>query len=155
MSTPPPVVTKYIEAHKALDLASMHECQANDYVFSDPAFPDSDTKASKAMWAFFIKNREKNKMKVTYGEVKGSGLIWDADYVVDYVFNGRPVVNHIHAHLTLDEAGEKISKQEDSFDFYAWTRQSLGYLEHYLAGQAKAKATVQSFIEKEEAASKL
>ncbi len=69
----------------------------------------------------------------------------------------------IHAHLTLDEAGEKISKQEDSFDFYAWARQSLGLFgtllgwSGFLRGQvqAKAKATVQSFIEKEEATSKL
>jgi hypothetical protein len=85
---------------------------------------------------------------------------WEADYVVDYLFNGRPVTNHIHTKLTVSPTSGLIIKQEDTFDFYAWSKQSLGVVGTLLGWtefmknkvRATARSRLEHFAEKDAAA---
>lgn len=124
----------------------------------------------------FIKGKDVNKMVVTYQKLEGEGLQvlpipntilsrifltqplqWHADYTVDYLIFGRPVVNHIHAELTLSPTSGLIIKQEDSFDFWAWAKQGLGIVGALFGWssvihnkvRASAAARLNNFIEKE------
>jgi hypothetical protein len=82
---------------------------------------------------------------------------WEADYVVDYLFNGRPVTNRIHTKLTVSPTTGLIIKQEDTFDFHTWSKQSLGWTGTLLGWtefmqnkvRATAKSRLQQFMEKD------
>lgn len=84
-------------------------------------------------------------------------LQFETDYVVTYVFNGKPIENRIHSKLTVSTESGLIVRQEDSFDFYGWTRQSLGVAGLLLGWtslvqgqvQTRAKASLDAFLEKE------
>jgi hypothetical protein len=72
------------------------------------------------------KGRRKYKRKEE--EVFHSSMVFQVTvkYTPNYVFEGRPVVNHITAELTLAESG-KIVKQVDSFDFHTWASMASSY----------------------------
>ncbi|KAH8923203.1 hypothetical protein BT69DRAFT_1262631 [Atractiella rhizophila] len=153
-------IEKYQSSHASLDWEGMSSCLSPTYTFSDPAFPDLDERMSKGMWCMFLENRETNKMVVKCGPATKTGEnTWEYDYSVDYVLNSRPILNHMHATLTLSPSTNLITKQVDHFDFYAWARQALG-VSGYLLGwtemvkgqvRTRAKGRLEGFLKKKEA----
>jgi len=83
---------------------------------------------------------------------------YTSTYTVKYLFDNRPVTNVIHTTITVSPATGLITKQVDSFDFWTWSRQSLGLpglllgWTTYLQGtvQTRAVGKLEQFLQKEE-----
>ena len=85
-------------------------------------------------------------------------LQYTSTYTVKYLFDSRPVTNVIHTTITISPATGLITKQVDTFDFWTWSRQSLGLpgllfgWTSYLQGtvQTRAAGKLERFLQKEE-----
>lgn len=118
------LITKFYTAFKNKDVAGMQDCYSDKATFSDPVFTDLDAAQVRAMWAMLIKSGK--DMRVEFSAVKatenGATAHWDAHYT--FSATGRKVWNQIDAQFLIEDG--KIVQHRDHFDFYTWSKQSLG-----------------------------
>ncbi|MEZ4296752.1 MAG: nuclear transport factor 2 family protein [Polyangiaceae bacterium] len=136
------IAHKFYRAFQARDGATMAACYAPDATFSDPVFPDLRGEAIGDMWVM-LTSRGKD-LDVTYEVVSSSGdsvvVTWDARYT--FSKTGRKVLNQVRSELTLK--GDKIVRQKDTFNFYKWSRQALGFAGLLLGWTPMLQGKVQS-----------
>lgn len=93
--------------------------------FSDPVFQDLTAAEVRAMWQMLL--TASKDLRVTFCEVKedagGGACRWDAWYT--FSRSGRSVHNRIDAEFQLRDG--LIYRHIDSFDFWRWSRQALGF----------------------------
>ncbi|MBC8985472.1 nuclear transport factor 2 family protein [Pedobacter sp. N36a] len=120
------LITKFYTAFKNKDVAGMQECYSDQATFSDPVFTDLNAVQVRAMWAMLIKSGK--DMRVEFSAVKatenGATAHWDAHYT--FSATGRKVWNQIDAQFIIENG--KIIQHRDQFDFYTWSKQSLGLI---------------------------
>ncbi|WP_316842794.1 nuclear transport factor 2 family protein [Pedobacter gandavensis] len=118
------LITKFYTAFKNKDITGMQECYSDRATFSDPAFPNLNAHELRAMWAMLIKSGK--DMQIEFSAVKGTEnggtAHWDAHYT--FSATGRKVWNQIDAKFIIENG--KIIQHQDHFNFYKWSKQSLG-----------------------------
>jgi hypothetical protein len=121
---------KLYGAFARLDADTMAQCYADDASFDDPAFSLRGHRQVTGMWRMLCgatQAKGADVWKLAYSGIAadaGSGQAhWEADYL--FSATGRRVHNVVDSRFSFNPQG-LISTQRDSFDFWAWSRQSLG-----------------------------
>lgn len=118
------LITKFYTAFQNKDVPGMQACYSDKATFSDPVFTNLDAEALRAMWAMLIESGK--DMRVEFSAVKatenGATAHWDTHYT--FSATGRKVFNQIDAQFIIENG--KIIQHRDHFDFYTWSKQSLG-----------------------------
>ncbi|MBK6342313.1 MAG: nuclear transport factor 2 family protein [Flavobacteriales bacterium] len=118
------VIDRLYTAFAAGDAAAMGACYAEDARFRDPAFGELNAEEVRAMWRMLL-GRSKD-LRITFtvlhaDEVSGT-CEWHAHYT--FASTGRKVHNIIRSEFKLRDG--LIVEQRDRFNFWRWSRQSLG-----------------------------
>jgi hypothetical protein len=113
-------------AFARLDGAAMAECYAENARFDDAAFSLSGRREIGGMWTMLCeatKAKGRDVWKLEASDITETSAHWEAHY--RFSATGRMVHNIIEAKFEFDAAG-LIVRQQDSFDFWRWSRQALG-----------------------------
>lgn len=146
------LITSFYEAFAIKDFKTMGSLYHKDVHFEDEIFK-LDGKEVSAMWHMLI-NRGKNDLQIEFSNVIEKENIVTAHWEAKYPFSvtKRPVHNRIDAQFKFKDG--KIIEHIDSFDFWNWTKQALGFT-GYLLGWSpyiknkvvtQANNTLKSFI---------
>lgn len=119
------LIRKFYEAFARNDAEAMVACYHEQIEFSDPAFGLLKGEQAKNMWRMLVE-RSKGNIEINFSNVKTNGEKGSADWTADYLFSktGRQVHNEIHAEFEFKDG--KIFRHRDTFDFWKWSKQSLG-----------------------------
>jgi ketosteroid isomerase-like protein len=123
MSAAAALISSFYDAFSRRDWAAMGACYHPDVHFSDPVF-DLHGERARLMWQMLCtRGRD---LTIAFRNVSAEGdhgrAHWDATYT--FSATGRKVLNRVDAAFTFRDG--LIVRHEDSFDFYAWSRQALG-----------------------------
>lgn len=153
MSEHKQLIESFYEAFSKKDYVTMRECYHPEANFLDPGFDLKSGKEAGAMWHMLC---ERGKdMKITWSVTEDNGKVrahWEPTYTFSQ--NGRFVHNIIDAEFEFRDG--KIYRHTDTFDFWRWSKQSLG-LPGYLLGwssflknkvRTMAMGNLKVFIEK-------
>jgi protein-tyrosine-phosphatase/ketosteroid isomerase-like protein len=118
------LIERFYEAFDRHDGATMAGCYAPDARFNDPAFGELHGEEPGAMWKMLTGRAE--DLRVQLVEHDADETTGSAHWLADYTFTqtGRKVHNDVRASFRF--ANGLIAEHDDSFDFYAWSRQALG-----------------------------
>jgi ketosteroid isomerase-like protein len=120
------LINKFYKAFSELDAAGMNACYSDEIVFFDPVFELLQGDQARAMWQMLCKNAK--EFSLSYGNIQDLGDdYYTCDWVVSYLFSktGRPVINHVKAHMKIHEG--RIVEHSDAFSLHKWSRQALGF----------------------------
>jgi ketosteroid isomerase-like protein len=119
------LITHFYTCFQNKDYKGMQACYADNATFSDEVFINLNAKEVKAMWEMLIKTGKDLKLEFTNvsADEKNGKVHWDAYYT--FSKSGNKVINRIDTHFTFENG--KIVKHIDSFSFYAWSKQALGF----------------------------
>jgi hypothetical protein len=153
-----PNVTRLREFYAAFnqrDAATMAKLYAPEVSFSDPAFPGLVGPQVPGMWAQLC--GAATELKVELVSVSADDEEGTAHWEAWYPFGPgkRPVHNVIHARFRFSEG--RVVEHVDSFDFWRWSRQSLGVVGVLLGWsgwlrrkvQAQARKGLDRFLEQQ------
>lgn len=118
------LINTFYEAFSRKDYAAMGACYHPEATFIDEAFDLNGAEIS-AMWEMLCKRGK--DLKLVYSNIFADEQRGSADWEAWYTFSqtGRKVHNIIHAEFIFRDG--KIWSHIDSFNFYRWSRQSLGW----------------------------
>ena len=117
------LIERLYDALNRHDGDTMAACYAPDAHFHDPAFGELTGTQPGAMWRMLT--GRSGDLKVELAERDSDGLTGSAHWIAQYTFStGRRVVNDVCSRFRF--ADGLIAEQDDSFSFYAWSRQALG-----------------------------
>lgn len=125
MMTNQELITHFYTCFQNKDYKGMQACYADNATFSDEVFENLNAQEVRAMWEMLIKTGKDLKLdfsKVEANEQNGKAH-WDAYYT--FSKTGNKVNNKIDAQFTFENG--KILKHIDSFNFYTWAKQALGF----------------------------
>jgi ketosteroid isomerase-like protein len=113
--------------YTALDQAdgdAMAACYGPDARFSDPAFGELRGEQVGGMWRMLASRS--SDLDVNLAEHDADDETGWAHWIARYTFTrtGRPVTNDVRARFRFEDG--LIAEHDDSFSFYAWSRQALG-----------------------------
>jgi ketosteroid isomerase-like protein len=119
------IITSFYASFAKHDVDGMLACYHDDVEFHDPVFGTLKGIQAKAMWQMLLE-RSKGNLKIVFSDVQVSGATGTAHWEAFYPFSktGRQVHNIIDA--TFEFKDGKISKHQDHFDLYRWSRQAFG-----------------------------
>jgi ketosteroid isomerase-like protein len=124
MPTSEEIIRKFYTAFNDRDYATMQSCYHDDATFSDPVFPNLNSKQVKAMWQMLLTSSK--DIQVTFSDVKtnddAGSCRWDAYYTFSQT--NRKVHNIIYAQFKFKDG--LIFSHRDHFDFWRWSRMALG-----------------------------
>jgi len=122
MSSHKALVEKFYTAFQSKDFQTMAECYHPEVYFRDEAF-ELKGKQVGAMWHMLCERG--TDLVMTYSVSEKNGLVF-AHWEPKYTFSqtGRFVHNIIDAEFEFKDG--KIIRHIDRFDFWRWSRQSLG-----------------------------
>ena len=118
------LIQEFYAAFARRDADAMVACYHRDVVLSDPAFGGLDATHTRGMWRMLC-GRAKDLVIESSGieaDATRGRAHWEADYT--FAVTGRKVHNVIDA--TFEFAEGKISRHDDVFDMWRWTKMALG-----------------------------
>jgi hypothetical protein len=120
----------FYAAFKRLDADTMAACYAPDAQFDDPVFSLRGREQVGGMWRMLCGATQAKGLdvwKLNYSGITADAKTGQAHWEADYRFSatGRMVHNVIDGQFEFNEKG-LITRHQDSFDFWAWSRQALG-----------------------------
>lgn len=126
------LIAKFYKAFAALDFETMRSCYHTDIEFEDGAFGPLSGYNVVDMWEMLITNskRSKNPLRIEYSDVACTESTGSAHWEAWYQFAGNAVHNKIDAKFVFKD--ELIIKHVDSFDFWVWSSQYLGWTGYLL-----------------------
>jgi ketosteroid isomerase-like protein len=119
------LLNTFYNAFQQRDYKTMQSCYSDNTVFSDPVFPNLNATEVKGMWQMFcVKSKD---MQITFSDVVANDSKGSANWQAQYTFGatGNKVTNNISAQFVFENG--KIIQHSDSFNFYKWARQALGF----------------------------
>jgi ketosteroid isomerase-like protein len=119
------LISQFYTAFQTKDYLVMQDLYHADATFSDPVFQALNAAEVKAMWQMLVaagKDLQVTFSQVSANETSGSCL-WEARYT--FSRTGKRVHNIIRASFEFRDG--KIFRHVDSFDFWRWSRQALGF----------------------------
>jgi ketosteroid isomerase-like protein len=119
------VIQKFYSSFQNKDYRGMQACYADDVIFTDDVFVGLKGNRAKAMW-HMLSLGAKN-FTLTFDNVQANDTIGSCHWTASYTFSltGNKVVNDINAVFEFKDG--KIVRHTDSFDFYRWARQAVGF----------------------------
>ena len=141
-------LTRFYTAFAALDADTMGLCYAEDATFTDPAFKLYNRRDVAGMWQMLchstrVKNRADWRLEfkdVSANDSSGH-VLWEAYY--RFSVSNRLVHNIIEADFTFTPDG-LIATHKDTFDFWRWSRQALGFGGLVLGWSSRFRKQVQA-----------
>ena len=142
-------------AFQKKDYQTMGACYHNEATFQDAVFNLRTGHEIRSMWEMLCK--QSRDFALEYSNVKTNGDQGSAHWEARYTFSrtGREVLNKIDAAFEFKDG--LIIKHNDTFDFYAWSKQAMG-LSGILLGwtsffhnkvKSTAAAGLQAFMNKQ------
>ena len=121
-------IRRFYEAFARLDGDAMQACYAADARFDDEAFSLQGAPRIGGMWRMLCNAAQANPpslahWKLVVSDITPHSAHWEAHYL--FGPGARPVHNRIDARFEFDARG-LITRHQDRFDFWAWSRQALG-----------------------------
>jgi ketosteroid isomerase-like protein len=120
------LVSNFYAAFQQLDADRMNSCYSDDVAFFDPVFGLLEGEQVKYMWKMLCEKAR--DLSITYGNITElDAEYYTCDWTAKYTFSatGRPVVNHIKAHMKILDG--KIIEHSDAFSLHKWSKQALGF----------------------------
>ena len=127
---------RFYAAFSRKDGDAMAACYGPASTFCDPAFAELANGDPGRMWQMLCSQATDLAVVLDRIELAGApanlqspGLASvQAQWTATYTFSvtGRRVVNVVTSHLQIDRASGLIVRQDDTFDFWKWSRQALG-----------------------------
>lgn len=122
---------RFYNAFAHLDPATMAQCYAADARFRDEVFCLDGRDQIMSMWFMLCESLHhtgradwKLNYRIVSIDAQTAHLHWSARY--PFGTAGRPVYNRIDATFHFDADG-LITQHHDSFNFWRWSRQALGW----------------------------
>lgn len=124
MSPNEALITRFYSALQQKDFTGMGNCYHADATFKDEAFDLGTVREIRKMWEMLcLRGKD---MRVEFRDVqandKNGTAHWDAYYT--FSKTGRKVHNSIDASFRFKDG--LIIEHRDHFNFYRWSKQSLG-----------------------------
>jgi len=118
-------INKFYTAFQKKDYKTMQDCYANNATFSDPVFENLNAAEVRAMWQMLITRA--TDLALEFKNVAADETSGRAEWMATYTFTstGNKVVNKIKANFVFENG--KIKEHKDSFGFYKWAKQALGF----------------------------
>jgi ketosteroid isomerase-like protein len=118
------LIERFYEAFDRHDGDAMAACYAPNARFHDPAFGELKGDEPGAMWRMLTGRAD--DLRVRLVEHDADDTSGRAHWLADYTFTqtGRKVHNDVQARFRFQDG--EIAEHDDSFGFYAWSRQALG-----------------------------
>ncbi len=117
------LIETFYTAFQQHDYVGMGACYHQDVHFSDPVFVGLQGHQARAMWHMLCERGQ--DLQVTFNQVQANETTGSAHWEATYTFStGRKVHNVIDAAFTFQDG--KISRHQDRFDLWRWTRMALG-----------------------------
>ena len=118
-------INKFYTAFQKKDYKTMQDCYANNATFSDPVFENLNAAEVRAMWQMLITRA--TDLALEFKNVAADETSGSAEWMATYTFTstGNKVVNKIKANFVFENG--KIKEHKDSFGFYKWAKQALGF----------------------------
>ena len=118
------IITQFYAAFQRKDFETMAALYHADATFEDAAFQLKSGKEAGAMWKMLITGGK--DLRIEFDQVKMDGQTGAAHWEAWYTFSktGRKVHNIIEARFEFKDG--LIYRHKDHFDFWRWSRQSLG-----------------------------
>jgi len=122
---------RFYIACQSLDNATIQACYTPAAKFQDPAFNLSGSEQIGGMWHMLChaaRQQGPQHWRLEFSQLQARGRKGAAHREPQYLLTatGKAVHNKIDARFEFDEAG-LISLHQDSFDFWRWSRQALGW----------------------------
>ncbi len=118
------LIISFYKAFGVKDFKKMGECYHKEAFFEDEVFK-LNGKEVKAMWHMLcLRGKD---LEVTFANVQESESIVTAQWEAKYIFSAskRMVHNKISAQFKFKDG--KIIEHKDSFSFWKWSGQALGF----------------------------
>jgi ketosteroid isomerase-like protein len=117
------LISRFYAAFARHDAETMAACYAPGAHFSDPVFTDLRDPEPGAMWRMLVGRAQ--DLEVKLAEHEATDEHGTAHWLADYTFStGRRVHNDVRAVFGFEDG--LIAEHQDTFSFYAWSRQALG-----------------------------
>jgi len=125
MSQNKELINKFYTSFQNKDYKTMQDCYANNATFSDPVFENLNAAEVRAMWQMLITRA--TDLALEFKNVAANETSGSAEWTAVYTFSatGKKVINKIKANFVFENG--KIKEHKDSFDFYKWAKQALGF----------------------------
>ena len=136
------LIHQFYNAFAQLNADAMVACYDDSITFEDPAFGVLHGNDAKNMWRMLTAS-DKAQLKVTFDCVTANDSTGSANWIARYLFGttGRKVTNRVSAQFEFKNG--KIIKHTDSFNFWLWSRQALGFAGYTLGWTPFLKHKVQ------------
>jgi ketosteroid isomerase-like protein len=135
------LVRRYFDAFARLDGEAMAACYHPAASFSDPVFPD--LRGERVGWRWRMLARGATDMHLDYvirfGDERKAQVEWTAGYRIANA--GRRVRNEAVSTFTFWD--DRIVRQVDEFDFWRWSRSSVGLAGLLLGWMPPVRAAAQ------------
>lgn len=117
-------ITRFYTAFQQKDYKTMAALYHPEATFKDAAFDLKSGEEAGAMWEMLLKAGK--DLRIEFSDVKSDGDKASAHWEAWYTFSktGRKVHNVIEARFEFKDG--LIYRHTDHFDFWRWSRQSLG-----------------------------
>jgi ketosteroid isomerase-like protein len=118
------LIRKFYNAFSNKDYKTMQSCYHPEAVFNDAAFSNLNSQEVKAMWEMLLTSG--SDLRIEFRDVKANATTGSCHWEAWYTFSatGRKVHNVIDA--TFEFKDGKFYRHTDRFNFWRWSRQSLG-----------------------------
>lgn len=125
MDTNEALIKHFYTSFQQKDVKAMQECYADNATFNDPIFNNLDAKQVRAMWAMLIKSGQ--DMRIEFSNIQSKSKAASAEWSANYTFSGtgNQVINRVKSSFLIENG--KIVDHRDTFSFYSWARQALGF----------------------------
>jgi SnoaL-like domain len=119
------LLTIFYSCFKQKYFRGMQDCYADNATFSDPVFSNLNAAQVKAMWEMLIKRGK--DLEMIFSNIHADDQTGSVEWTAHYTFSGtsNKVVNRIKSQFRFEKG--KIIEHTDHFNFYNWSRQSLGF----------------------------
>jgi ketosteroid isomerase-like protein len=127
--SPQILLKRFYAAFATLDAHAMQSCYTADARFQDPVFALQGREQIGTMWQMLcetIRQRGQAVWRLETRDVEAAADRGSAHWEARYRFGaaGRKVHHVVESHFTFEDG--LIATQDDSFDFWRWSRQALG-----------------------------
>jgi len=135
-------ITQFYTAFQQKDYETMGTLYHPEATFKDAAFELKSGKEAGAMWKMLVTSGK--DLRIEFREVQAIGDKGSAHWEAWYTFSktGRKVHNVIEAEFEFKDG--LIYRHRDHFDFWRWSRQSLGLMGWLLGWSSFLKNKVQT-----------
>lgn len=137
---------RFYSAFQKKDFETMNKCYDEKAQFTDPAFGDLNAKQTKAMWHMLCTRAF--DLEINYRILQSKPDFVKVEWIAEYTYTTyqTQVRNVVTSNIKLENG--LIVDQKDSFNFWKWSRQALGFTGLYLGWTPMLKSTVRKSVHK-------